>query len=42
MDFKTRELRFRVTDKSLFNEAEVKDALKAKGFPGVEVKAGPS
>jgi hypothetical protein len=42
MDFKTRELRFRVKDKGVFDEAAVKDALKAKGFPGVEVKAGPS
>jgi hypothetical protein len=42
MDFKTRELRFRVKDKSLFNEAEVKKALKAQRFPGVEVKSGPS
>jgi hypothetical protein len=42
MDFKSRELRFRVKDKSSFNEAEVKNALKAQGFPDVEVKSGPS
>jgi hypothetical protein len=42
MDFKTRELRFRVKDKSLFNEAEVKKALEAQRFSGVEVKSGPS
>jgi hypothetical protein len=42
MDFKTRELRFALKDRSQFNEAEVKSALLAQAFPGVELKSGPS
>jgi hypothetical protein len=42
MDFKTREVKFRVTDKSQYNEAAVKSALKAQGFSTSEVKSGPS
>jgi hypothetical protein len=41
MDFPKRELKFDLKDKSRFNEAEVKDALKAQGFPNATVKAGP-
>jgi hypothetical protein len=41
MDFKTRELRFGLKDKNSFNEAEVKGALQAQGFPNVELKSGP-
>jgi hypothetical protein len=42
MTFKTRELKFGIKDKKLFNEEEIKAALKAQGFPGAEVKAGPT
>jgi hypothetical protein len=42
MDFKTRELRFGVNDKSKFSSQEVISALKAEGFPDAEVTAGPS
>jgi hypothetical protein len=41
MDFKTRELRFGLKDRDAFNEAKVKDALKAQGFPDAEHKSGP-
>jgi hypothetical protein len=41
MDFKTRELGFDLKDKDAFNEAEVKDALGAQGFPNAELKSGP-
>jgi hypothetical protein len=37
MKFDKRELRFRLKDKATFNEAEVKDALKAQGFSDVKV-----
>jgi hypothetical protein len=40
-DVKTREVRFNLTDKSKWSEAEVKAALKAKSFPEVTVKAAP-
>jgi hypothetical protein len=42
MDFKTRELRFGLNDKSKFMPQLVVDALKAQGFPDVEFKGGPS
>jgi hypothetical protein len=38
MSFKTRELRFCLKDKSQFSEEAFKKALKAEGFPGVQVK----
>jgi hypothetical protein len=42
MNFKTRELRFGLTDKAAFNEPQVKAALRAQGFPDVQVKSGPA
>jgi hypothetical protein len=42
MDFKKRELKFRLKDKARFDEAEVKKALKAQGFADVEVRSAPS
>jgi hypothetical protein len=42
MNFKTRELRFDLKDKGQFDDEALKKALKAKGFPGAEVKTGPS
>ena len=42
MNFKTRELRFCLKDKSQFNEEALTNALKAEGFPGVQVKTAPS
>ena len=42
MNFKARELRFCLKDKDQFDDEALKKALKAEGFPGVEVKAGPS
>jgi hypothetical protein len=42
MDFKSRELRFGLNDKSKFSAQQVADALKAQGFPDVEFKGGPS
>jgi hypothetical protein len=42
MNFQTRELRFCLTDKSKFNELEVKDALRAQGFADVGVRSGPT
>jgi hypothetical protein len=41
MDFKTRELRFGLTDESRFKAEELKSALKAQGFPGTAVRSGP-
>jgi hypothetical protein len=41
MNFKTRELGFNVKDKSKFDEAAVKAALKAQNFSDVEVKKRP-
>jgi hypothetical protein len=42
MTFKARELRFCLNDRSQFDEEALKKALKAEGFPGVQVKTGPS
>jgi len=42
MNFKARELRFCLKDKSQFNEEALKKALKNEGFPDVQVKTGPS
>jgi hypothetical protein len=42
MSFKARELRFNLKDKSQFNEEALKKALKAQGFPDIQVKSGPS
>jgi hypothetical protein len=42
MNFKARELRFCLKDKSEFNEEALKKALKAEGFPDVQVTTGPS
>jgi hypothetical protein len=42
MNFKARELRFCLKDKSQFNEEALKKALKAEGFADVQVKTGPS
>ena len=42
MNFKTRELRFCLKDKKPFNEEALKKALKAEGFPDVQVKTAPS
>ena len=42
MDFKARQLKYRVKDKARFNAAEVKEALKAQGFADVEVRSAPS
>jgi hypothetical protein len=42
MDFRKRELRFRLKDQGGFSERQVKEALQARGFPQVEVRAGPS
>jgi hypothetical protein len=42
MDFKNRELRFGVNNKSRFNAQEVEGALKAEGFAGAALKRGPS
>jgi hypothetical protein len=41
MDFKTRELRFSVNDRSKFNAREVISALKAEGFADAEVMSAP-
>ena len=41
MNFKTRELTFGLKDKVEFREEEVKEALKAEGFPDSERLAGP-
>ena len=42
MNFKARELRFCLKDKGQFDEEALKKALKAEGFPGVQVQTGPS
>ena len=42
MNFQARELRFCLTNKSQFNDEALKKALKAEGFPGAQVKTGPS
>jgi phosphotransferase system IIB component len=41
MNFSARELRFSLHDKSRFDAEALKKALKAEGFPDVQVKAGP-
>lgn len=42
MDFKARELRFNLKDKSQFNADAVKNALKAQKFAEAEVKSAPA
>jgi hypothetical protein len=42
MNFKTRELRFDLKDKSQFNEEALKNALKAEGFANAQVQTRPS
>jgi hypothetical protein len=42
MDFKIRELRFGLNDKSKFNAQEVVSALKAEGFADAEVTSASS
>jgi hypothetical protein len=42
MNFKARELRFCLKDKGRFNGEALKQALKAEGFPGAQVKTGLS
>ena len=42
MNFKARELRFNLKDKSQFNAEEVKKALTDQGFANVEIKSGPT
>ncbi len=42
MEFKSRELKFGFQDKAAFDAEAVKNALKAEGFPGAELLAGPS
>jgi hypothetical protein len=42
MNFKARELRFCLRDKSQFNGEALKKALEAERFPNVQVKTGPS
>jgi hypothetical protein len=40
-DIPTREVRFNLTDKKAWNEAEVKAALNAKSFSKVTVTTSP-
>ena len=42
MNFKARELRFCLKDKNQFDEKSLKQALKAEGFPDVQIKNRPS
>jgi hypothetical protein len=42
MDIKARELRFCLTDKCQFSGEAITKALKAEGFPNVQVKTGPT
>jgi hypothetical protein len=42
MNFQARELRFCLNDKSQFSVEALKKALKAEGFPNVQIKTGPS
>ena len=42
MNFNARELRFCLKDKSQFDQEALKQALKAEGFPDVQIKNGPS
>jgi hypothetical protein len=39
---KTRQVKFTVTDRSRFDLATIKEALKAQNFPDAKVIAGPS
>jgi copper chaperone CopZ len=41
-DIPKREVRFNLKDRKAFNEEDVKNALKGKGFPEVTVQAAPS
>ena len=41
MNFKARELRFNLKDKSQFDDEAFKKALKAEGFSDVQVKTAP-
>jgi hypothetical protein len=41
MNFTARELMFCLKDKNQFDEEALKKALKAEGFPDVQVKHGP-
>jgi hypothetical protein len=41
MNFKARELRFNVKDRSQFNEDALKRALMAERFLNVQVKSAP-
>jgi hypothetical protein len=41
MNFNARELRFCLKEKSQYSEEALKQALKAEGFPDVQVKSGP-
>jgi hypothetical protein len=40
-DVSTREVRFNLKDKTVWSEAEVKKALKGKGFAEMTVKVPP-
>ena len=40
-DIPKREVRFDLKEKKGFNEEEVRNALKGKGFPEVTVKSAP-
>jgi hypothetical protein len=42
MRFDDRELRFDLKDKSQFDAEALKKALKAEGFPDVEIKSAPA
>jgi hypothetical protein len=42
MEFKSRELRFGLIDRSKFNAEEVKSALRSEGFADAEVMSAPS
>jgi hypothetical protein len=41
VDAKNREVHFALKDKSQFNLASMKQALKEQGFPEAEVRSGP-
>jgi hypothetical protein len=41
MNFKARELRFCLKDRSQFNEEALKQALVAQRFPNAEIKTRP-
>jgi hypothetical protein len=42
MNFQARELRFCLKDKGGLSEEALQKALKAEGFPGVQIKSKPS